>query len=256
MKVSCLTATYGRFEILRECVSCFLAQDYADKELIILNNHPTPIQCDLPQVTVVNRPGHPTLGDCRNALVQMATGDVIRTWDDDDLYMPWTLRQGVENIGDAVAFKPQKSWFSHKGKPFSLAENAFEAAMIVRREVALKYGYKTAGGDEHSTLLDGIAKEGGCKTIDFGVLASYIYKWGYGMWHISGSLGSGTVEKRTADWKDHNTDAKTEPLTPVSVQHYWDGLLADVMAGFGIEDYTKLRKAFDEAKPVNLHHGA
>lgn len=244
MRVSCLTATYGRFEVLRECVACFLAQDYADKELVILNNHPVPIACNLPQVRVLNRPGHATLGDCRNALVAEATGDFIRTWDDDDLYMPWTLRQGVEHIGDAPAFKPRRSWFSMKGKQFELADNVFEAAMLVRRDVAMRYGYGSTGGDEHSPLLAGIAREGGCKTVEFGVLASYVYRWGYGMWHISGSLGSGTVEQRTADWMVHNTDTRTEMLLPSDVSSYWSGLLADVMALHGHDEYERLRAAF------------
>ena len=59
--VSCLTATAGRFSVLREAVACFLAQDYPEKELVILNNHPTPLVCDLPGVWL--RMPRPTSSD-------------------------------------------------------------------------------------------------------------------------------------------------------------------------------------------------
>ena len=58
------------------------------EELIILNNHPVPLICHLPQVTIINEPGYPSLGDCRNRLLELATGEYVRTWDDDDLYLP------------------------------------------------------------------------------------------------------------------------------------------------------------------------
>ena len=57
---------------------------------IILNNHPEPLKCDLPQVQIYNEPGYETLGDCRNRLLELASGEFVRTWDDDDLYMPWS----------------------------------------------------------------------------------------------------------------------------------------------------------------------
>ena len=38
--VTCLCPTYGRFERLREALACFLAQDYPNRRLIILNDAP------------------------------------------------------------------------------------------------------------------------------------------------------------------------------------------------------------------------
>ena len=42
--VTCLCPTYGRFARLREALACFLAQDYPNKRLIILNDAPVPIR--------------------------------------------------------------------------------------------------------------------------------------------------------------------------------------------------------------------
>lgn len=222
-KIQCLTATYGRLSKLSEVVSCFLDQDYEKKELIILNNHPNPLQCSFSNVKIYNEPVYPTLGDCRNRLIELADGDFIRTWDDDDLFLPWTISQGIEYIKNYPAWKPKKSWFWHKEKPPELAENVFEAAMIVRTDIAKKYGYLLqSGGNEHETLLKGIDKEGGCKIDDVANQASYCYRWGWGEWHISGSLGSNSIENRTKTWKEHNQDVGDGIIRYKDLSHYWE----------------------------------
>lgn len=222
-KISCLTATYGRISRLSDAVSCFIDQDYDNKELIILNNHPVPLSSQFSNVKIYNEPIYPTLGDCRNRLIELADGDFIRTWDDDDLYLPWTLSQGIKNIGNFPAWKPEKSWFWCGNKQPELAENVFEAAMIVRADIVKKYGYLSkSGGNEHETLLSGIDNEGGCYNNDMGLLASYIYTWGMGSWHISGSLGSSTIEDRTRTWMQYNQDIGDGIIKYVNLQKYWD----------------------------------
>lgn len=221
-RISCLTSTYGRLTMLSEAVSCFLDQDYNNKELIILNNHPIPLSCDFKNIIVYNEPIYPTLGDCRNRLIELANGDFVRTWDDDDFYLPWTLSQGIQHIQDFPAWKPKKSWFWLKDKLPELAENVFEAAIIVRNDIAKKYGYLTkSGGNEHETLLKGIEKEGGCINNDMGILASYAYRWGWGMWHISGSLGGDTIENRTKSWIEHNNDIGDGVIKYINLENYY-----------------------------------
>lgn len=222
--VCCLTSTYGRLSKLNEVVTCFLEQDYENKKLIILNNHPSPLTCDFPNVTVYNEPLYPTLGDCRNRLADLADGDFVRTWDDDDLYLPWTIRQGVENIGSAPAWKPKRSWFWVMNKMPELAENVFEAAILVRIDVAKKYKYLAkSGGNEHETLLKGIEKEGGCSTTEMNEKSSYCYRWGWGMWHISGTLGSPmTIDERTKSWIEHNSDVQDGVIRRVNMNKYWE----------------------------------
>jgi len=219
--VCCLTATHGRFNWLRHALACFLDQDYENRLLIILNNHPEPLRLapGIDKVLIYNESGKTTLGACRNRLLELLPSDAafIRTWDDDDIYLPWTLRQGVENIGDAPAFKPQRSWaWALKANKLELCDNVFEAAMLVRADVAKRYGYADSSGDEHEPLLRGIQKEGGCRRREFGLLASYCYTWDNGNYHASGTLGNGQVEdKRAEEWKRANQDTGTGwPLTP------------------------------------------
>lgn len=219
--VSCLTATYGRYSVLCEAISCFLEQTYNNRELIILNNSNIPIICDFPKVVVYNEPKYTTLGDCRNRLLELARGEFIRTWDDDDLYLPWTLEQGVREIGNYPAFKPDESWDSQRNEIYTLGDNVYEAAMLIRTDFARKFGYKSSGGDEHMPLLKGLQIDLlGCKRA--AVHPSYVYRWDTQLHRISGSLGNGSIYERTKNWKNANTDfGNGRKIEKVSLEKYW-----------------------------------
>ena len=226
-KVSCLTATYGRYSVLCEAVSCFIEQDYENKELIILNNHPVQLSCDLPQVTVYNEPIYETLGDCRNRLIQLATGDYIRTWDDDDLYLPWAISQGIENIGDSPAWKPYYSWGWRVDRDeMYLGGNKYEASWTVRKTIVELFGYlNQSGGNEHNSLENGLNLLGGIAKGK--VKPSYVYRWASGLCRISGSLNKNdlsreTTLKRTARWKNHNSDTGDGIIRTVDMSAYWE----------------------------------
>lgn len=91
--ISCIMPTYGRPEFLGEAVAMFLAQDYPEAELVLLNDCVgQDFQCSAPRVRVVNAAErYPTLGEKRNAAIEMAAGQVIAVWDDDDIHLPWRL---------------------------------------------------------------------------------------------------------------------------------------------------------------------
>jgi len=227
--VSCLTATYGRYSALTEAISCFLAQDYPNKELIVLNNHPKRLICELPQVRIHNESGWPTLGDCRDYLLTLAHGELIRTWDDDDLYLPWAISQGVLMLpDDAPAWKPGHSWgWQVTEDRMYLGANKYEASWTTRKEIVEKYGYiLNSGGNEHNALEQGIAKEGGIARTDLGAAgASYVYRWGSGLHRISGTLDKtkNNIAERTERWKQRNDDhGDYKPINPISLIKYWE----------------------------------
>lgn len=223
--VSCLMATHGRHSLVSRALGMFLAQDYPARarELVILNNHPEPLEFEHPQVRIFNEPGHPTLGHCRQRLLKLAAGDLVRTWDDDDWYLPNSISQGVAHLGDAAAFKPARSWFTNGGRSFQLVGNAMEATIIARKEIVERYGYQQSGGDEHAPLLAGLHKEG-LATRELGPWTGYCYTWGCGATHISGSIGSGLpLAQRTAEWMQRNQDVKPGiPLQPPANFHLWN----------------------------------
>lgn len=91
--VSCVMPTYGRPDYVNESVAMFLAQDYPNKELIILNDCAGQnFTGEFPNVRVINEAiRYPTIGDKCNRSISMASGSVIAVWDDDDVYLPWRL---------------------------------------------------------------------------------------------------------------------------------------------------------------------
>src|SRR5215211_75266 len=114
--VSCICPTYGRPPnhqyLLEEAIESFLRQTYPNKELIVLNDCPEQeLVCLAPGVRVVNLPERfPSLGDKRNAGVELARGELIAPWDDDDISLPWRLSHSVERLGDADYYNPRSWW--------------------------------------------------------------------------------------------------------------------------------------------------
>ena len=178
--VSCLCPTYGRFEKLQEAVSCFVAQDYANKEMIILNSHPVPIHTDLPQVRVINDPSLFFLGDIHNRLLDEAKGELVRTWDDDDLYLPWAVSQGVSMIpANKVAWKPMFSWSWRKGRDPMLWGNYYEASTTWRTEFMRSVRFEPGTAcRNYRRILDKVAEIRGIAKTDMGREASYVYRFG------------------------------------------------------------------------------
>lgn len=112
--VSAIMPTYGRPELVNESVAMFLAQDYENKELIILNDCVgQTFELDHPFVTVLNHPHRfANLGEKRNYCIEQASGEIIAIWDDDDVYLPWRLSVSVEAmLRDRLSFyRPAEFW--------------------------------------------------------------------------------------------------------------------------------------------------
>lgn len=258
-KVSCLMATHGRHGCVQRAIACFLAQDYPARELVILNNHPVPLaladSVGLPTleehrhghsgndgwgirydvrgqpggfIRIINEPIHPTLGHCRNRLIDFADGEYCRTFDDDDLYAPWCISQGVARISTAQAWKPKRSWWCNGPDQFALAANAMEASITFRTHFVCRFGYHLGEGDEHKLLLAALGNAGPAND-DIAEWAGYCYRWGCGEHHASGTIGNGQPDDiRATAWKAANNDARPGvPLVPdfAAVRECWRRLV-------------------------------
>jgi glycosyltransferase involved in cell wall biosynthesis len=84
--VSCVMPTFGRPAFVHESVAMFLAQDYAAKELILLNDCPgQTYRGQWPGVRIVNVDRrYRTLGEKWNAAIKLAAGELIAVWDEDE----------------------------------------------------------------------------------------------------------------------------------------------------------------------------
>ncbi len=96
--ISVLVPTYGRTRLLPEIMESFARQDYERKEMVILNDHPRQtLVYDGPEsIRIINRSmRYATLGDKRNALLAEALHPIVTYWDDDDIYLPYRLANGI-----------------------------------------------------------------------------------------------------------------------------------------------------------------
>jgi glycosyltransferase involved in cell wall biosynthesis len=128
--------TANRRPFIRQAVRYFLAQDYLEKELLILDDGEQSVE-DLvpphPQIRYHRRSGRQSVGAKRNRACNDATGEIIVHWDDDDWSASWRLsyqlgellRTGADVCGlDRVFFidpKTQCAWeyvYPRGGQPW------------------------------------------------------------------------------------------------------------------------------------------
>lgn len=104
MLVSCILPTRGRREFARLAVECFLAQDYPEKELVILDDaddlsFPDGIEHALIRYHV--EPKRLYVGMKRNKCCELAQGPLICHLDSDDYSAPSRISHQVKLLQDS-----------------------------------------------------------------------------------------------------------------------------------------------------------
>jgi glycosyltransferase involved in cell wall biosynthesis len=103
--VSCIMPTAGRPRFVPQAIRCFLAQDYPERELLIVDDGPAPVDDLVPQdprIHYVYQELRQPVGFKRNFACEQAKGEIIAHWDDDDWSAPWRLRY---QVGELLATK-------------------------------------------------------------------------------------------------------------------------------------------------------
>lgn len=99
--VSCIMPTADRRRFVPPAMRSFLAQDYPNKELIILDDGKDSV-ADLvpndPRILYMRAPQKQTLGVKRNECVKASRGTLIMHWDDDDWSAPHRISYQVEAL--------------------------------------------------------------------------------------------------------------------------------------------------------------
>jgi glycosyltransferase involved in cell wall biosynthesis len=100
MLVSCVMPTYNRREFIPAAIACWLAQDYEDKELIILDDGDDGTEEVIPFDVLIHyeRSARLSTGAKRNSVNQRASGEIICHWDDDDWSAPDRISDQVERL--------------------------------------------------------------------------------------------------------------------------------------------------------------
>ena len=228
--------TYARYSLVTEALSCFLQQTALDDAmLLIYNQHPVPLTFDHPRVRVVNEtPPKQALRYIRKRMIDLTRDDDIEflhLWDDDDLYLPWHLEDCLAHIGEAVAWKPKRSWFSERNTIFKFTENFLEASWLVRAD-CLRMSAMDAHPDymEHPFFMETL-NTGSLRTTELGDLTSYIYRWDTGTQHVSG-YGYGNVVQQAENiekWREGSTDVRADGrLIPADLRPRWRQFLKGI----------------------------
>lgn len=101
MKALAVCATYGRIPYLGRMLASFEAQEYDDKHLVVINDDKNIIlECDRPNVTVLNCNGRKSISIKRNMGITSGHYDIILPWDDDDIYLPNRISNHVNELNN------------------------------------------------------------------------------------------------------------------------------------------------------------
>ncbi len=104
--VSCIMPTYNRREFIPRTLQCFLAQDYPNLELLIVDDGNDAVS-DLmpadPRIRYWRLPQKLAVGDKRNYACARASGEYIVHWDDDDWYGSNRVSRQVLPLLDGAA---------------------------------------------------------------------------------------------------------------------------------------------------------
>jgi len=228
VKIDCLMGTCGRHQLVREALACFLQQTaLSDATLLIYNQHPVALHFDHARVRIINEaPPAGSLRHIKRRMIELAdpSAEFIHWWDDDDLYLPWHLRDCLDHIGQSVAWKPASSWFRAENDAFTRERNTFEGSWIMRADYL-----KAAPLNTHPTYTDHpvfrqISEAGLLATTELAGRTSYIYRWGMGVQHVSG-YGSGSEAKQRMNlerWRANSTDVGPNGrLVPADLTPRW-----------------------------------
>ena len=116
MFVSIVTPTHNREEFLPRLYRCVAMQQHSELEFLVCDDSPTPSAFLTnhrdPRVRYVHLPNHTSTGKKRDLLNQMARGDVIVHFDDDDYYAPTYLNHVLHMLQEAD-FTKLHGWFNY-----------------------------------------------------------------------------------------------------------------------------------------------
>lgn len=193
-KVSAVCCTYGRFECVERVINCYLAQDYPNKELILYNTDVESPYIDRncvlgPHGILIinhaidretNQP-YTNVGAIRRDALVFAGGDYVVTWDDDDIFLPHFMRQGIDRIQDTglPAFKPEMSFF-YSGNWLRLVRNTLEASIVADIKKVRQYGYLLETGKEGLGWYTKMRDARELNEHDTNYIPSYCFNWNDG----------------------------------------------------------------------------
>ena len=220
--ISVLTLTYQRHHLLEEAIYSFLNQtELEDAEMVIINDSPiVEYRIDNPKVKIINlNKRFSSVGKKLEWGFTQCDGDIIYRLDDDDLLTPWALelqRKYHSVSPDSDIYRCEKTYYFchniYQDYAGSINNgNAYRAEWINGIDII----DNSLGEDNWLTFMAG----GNVYTGDLGRY-SMIYRWGMGVYHISGMgiMNNEEIYKKTDEF---NTESGIINLNPHFTTDYW-----------------------------------
>jgi glycosyltransferase involved in cell wall biosynthesis len=100
-RVTLLCPTYARPQFVEQTIKLFLRQTWTESELLIFDDSPRELRAAVPKtprVKVIYLNERVPMGDKLNMGLDVAQGDFIAHWDDDDWQSPFRLTRQLETL--------------------------------------------------------------------------------------------------------------------------------------------------------------
>ncbi len=157
--ISCIMPTKNRRQFVPRAIACYLAQSYGPRELIVMDNGES--IADLipkdPSIRYVRLNSTISTGQLRNFCCQIAGGEFIAHWDDDDWYHPYRLAEQIGAIGpkqvtgyNSILFHGDKGVFSYSGA----ADYAVGTSLLYRKSYWQANKFKAINVGEDVAFTD------------------------------------------------------------------------------------------------------
>jgi glycosyltransferase involved in cell wall biosynthesis len=170
--VSCVMPTRDRREFARQAIWYFLRQDYRSRELIVLDDGDDAVE-DLTRsderIRYVHLPSRTPVGTKRNLGRDLARGDLVAHWDDDDWMGPERLSSQVSELlaahADVHATAELMHYRVYAGDAWLLrarwpaAPDLPCGTLLYRREVPGSPGFAPTNTGEQRPFLAALAPE-------------------------------------------------------------------------------------------------
>lgn len=111
--ISCVLVTRDRPGFFRQALRCFLAQDYPNKELVVVDDGGTRVGewcAGVPGVTYIGLDRTTPTGSKLNIGIDAARGDILQKLDDDDFYAPGFLSTAAAALARTRRPDPLVVW--------------------------------------------------------------------------------------------------------------------------------------------------
>lgn len=176
--VSCVMPTANRPAFARAAIKMFAEQTYPNCELVIVDDGKLPSFTAPPTNARYMVARGLDLGSKRNLCCALARGEVIATWDDDDLYAPdriekqvaELLRTGTDVVGgQSLEFHDQRTGERYLYSGFEPMDCP-GVTLVYRKEYWRAHPFKAAQVGEERAFLAQAYRTGRLRVMDVGGL--------------------------------------------------------------------------------------